>query len=469
MLNREEYFFDKEGRKHWLLTSKLPLRDEHGTITGLVGMGRDISEFKRRGEALRNSEERFRLISENVADFILLFRNDGECLYASPSLRMLGYDSDALVKVDIFSMIHAEDLNGVQTAIESVQQTLAHRAIEFRFRDRKEEWCDMEATISLLIDDEGARILTVMRDVSERKKHERSRNDLLNQLRVKNDEIEHALERLTQMQEGLVQSEKMASIGQLTAGIAHEINNPLAFVSSNLNRFAEYFKDTRSLLQHWQDFGTSLAERKDLEAKIVELHGLERQVDLGFIEHDFDELMKNTREGTTRIKRIVDQLRGFSHMATSGFVPADINQAIDETLAFVWNEVKYKAVIQKDYGTLPFVRCNIGELKQVFVNLLVNAAHAIPEKGNITIHTSANTTHACIKITDTGKGIPRENLTRIFDPFFTTKPVGKGTGLGLWIVSTIVQNHRGTITVESEQGKGTTFTLTLPIEEEEKK
>jgi signal transduction histidine kinase len=324
----------------------------------------------------------------------------------------------------------------------------------------------MESTISLLINDAGSRLLAVVRDVSERKKNERLRTELLEQLQKKNEEVERTLQRLTQMQESLIQSEKMASIGQLTAGIAHEINNPLAFVSSNLNRFHEYFHDVSSLLQFWKEFGGTLSGEAGMKQQLAALQEAERKTDLEFVAHDFEELMLHTRDGVGRIKNIVNQLRGFSHISNGGFAVADLNQAIEETLTIVWNELKYKATIRKEYGTLPPVKCNLSELKQVFVNLMVNASHAIVEKGEIHIETFADDVHVTLKISDTGGGIAPEHLKKIFDPFFTTKPVGKGTGLGLWIVSTIIQNHHGTITVESIVGKGTTFTVLLPIDQE---
>jgi two-component system NtrC family sensor kinase len=142
---------------------------------------------------------------------------------------------------------------------------------------------------------------------------------------------------------------------------------------------------------------------------------------------------------------------------------ADVNEIIEESILLTWNELKYKATIHKEYGTVPHILCNAGELKQVFINLFVNASHALSDKGDITARTILEENSVRIEIADTGIGIPHDNLRKIFDPFFTTKPVGKGTGLGLWITSIIVAKHNGTITAESIIGKGTTFILTLPI------
>ncbi len=450
----------------------IPVRISVNPITfngrsALCTMMNDITVQKRREEELRTSEERFRLISENVADCIISFTTTGDCLYASPSLIKLGYDASLLQGEHIFTKVHPEDLARVKEEIEAVQWSMAHRPTEFRFRRQDGSWVTVEATISLLIDDAGSKILMVMRDITERKQNEAELHRVLDSVKRKNEEIERTVQRLKQMQSGLVQSEKLASIGQLTAGIAHEINNPLAFVSSNLNRFAEYYQEIRTHLRAWQDFGAIAREQAGLRPALDVLEEEGVRLDLDFIDRDFTELMKHTIEGSSRIKRIVDQLRGFSHMATNDFTMADINQTLDETLTLVWNEIKYKTTIHKEYGSLPEIPCSIGEIKQVFVNLLVNAAHAIPEKGEITLRTVLASGAIRVMITDTGMGMTQDTIKRIFDPFYTTKPVGKGTGLGLWIVTTIMEKHHGAISVESEVGVGTTFTLTLPLEQEE--
>jgi signal transduction histidine kinase len=173
--------------------------------------------------------------------------------------------------------------------------------------------------------------------------------------------------------------------------------------------------------------------------------------------------MGHTQEGIERIKSIVDRLRGFSHISDMGFSDANLNDALDNSLTIVWNEIKYRAAVTKNYSTLPLVTCSLGEIEQVFVNLFVNAAHAMSEKGQITLTTAAEGDFVTVTIADTGCGISPKNLSRIFDPFFTTKPVGKGTGLGLWISATIIEKHRGSISVESTPGVGTVFLVRLPV------
>ena len=429
----------------------------------------DVTEQKRQVESLKESEERFRLISENVADIIILFETAGECIYASPSVVALGHDPAALLGRSIFTLIHPDDYPGTMEQITALVTTFTTCASSFRLATPTGEWRAMEANLNLLINDAGYRVLAVVRDVSVRHKHERQQETLLAELRGKNTEVEQALETLTRMQEGLVQSEKMASLGQLTAGIAHEINNPLAFVSSNLNRFAEYYAEVRQLFEQWRAAVDTSPATPLSPAIRASLQAALAHADLTFIDQDFDDLMDHTRKGVARIKRIVEQLRGFAHINRSDFAGTDLNQTIEETINLVWNELKYKVTLQKQYGTLPSVECNAGELQQVFVNLLVNASHAIAEKGTITITTRNEGREVCIVIADTGQGIPEEHLHRIFDPFFTTKPVGKGTGLGLWIVSTIIQKHQGEIGVVSIPGQGTTFTIHLPIQHGEER
>jgi two-component system NtrC family sensor kinase len=286
---------------------------------------------------------------------------------------------------------------------------------------------------------------------------------LQHKLQQRNRELEETFANLKLMQNSLIQSEKMASIGQLTAGIAHEINNPLAFVSSNLNRFHEYFFEVNGLLSNWHQLVPELDDCPSCRERVQGLFEKEDHVDLKFMVEDFSVLMKHTLDGVERIKNIVAQLRGFSHLAASNFALADVNEIIEESILLTWNELKYKATIHKEYGMVPQILCNAVEIKQVFVNLLVNAAHAITQTGTISILTEVHDQSIMIRLSDTGSGISKDNLTKIFNPFFTTKPVGKGTGLGLWITLTIIERHNGSISVKSSEGAGTTFTLTLPI------
>jgi signal transduction histidine kinase len=290
-------------------------------------------------------------------------------------------------------------------------------------------------------------------------------------LRIKTN-LEEANQHLKQNQVQLVQSEKMASIGQLAAGVAHEINNPVGFINSNLTTLDEYRRDLTTLINNYLELeqlatkNPALSNNHDLVSTLEAIRNLKEKMDLDFILGDFDKIISESREGTDRIKKIVQDLKDFSHVDQAELKWANLNKGLESTLNIVWNEIKYKATVKKDYGDIPEVYCYPQQLNQVFMNILVNAAHAIEDKGEIKISTAyldGAEPMVEIRISDTGKGIPPENLPKIFDPFFTTKPVGKGTGLGLSMAYSIIKKHDGEIKVESEVGKGTTFVIELPV------
>ncbi|KVZ98709.1 histidine kinase [Burkholderia cepacia] len=265
----------------------------------------------------------------------------------------------------------------------------------------------------------------------------------------------HALEE-THVQ--LLQSEKLASIGQLAAGVAHEINNPIGFVSANLNTLKTW---VRSLLDVIAAHEAALPQL-DPAARDA-LTALGRAADLDYVRGEIATLIDESIDGALRVRRIVQDLRDFSRPASDEWSVVDLRAGLESTLNVVHNELKYKAEIVRDYGDVPLVECLPSQLNQVVMNLLVNAAQAIPERGVITIRTSSDGEQVSIAISDTGTGMTPDVVRRIFDPFFTTKPVGQGTGLGLSVSHGIVERHRGTIDVTSEPGRGTTFCVRLPI------
>jgi two-component system, NtrC family, sensor kinase len=278
-----------------------------------------------------------------------------------------------------------------------------------------------------------------------------------------NDELTSLNRKLQVAQEQLLQSEKLASIGQLAAGVAHEINNPVGYVFSNFGTLERYLEDLFRMLGAYERAEAQLAGTQ----AGAELAALRHQIDLEYLKEDVPTLMSESKEGITRVRKIVQDLKDFSHVDTrQEWEWVDLHKGIDSTLNIVNNEIKYKAEVVKAYGTLPDVQCLPSELNQVFMNLLVNAAHAVDkERGTITIRTGCEGgDEVWVEVQDDGCGIARDNLSRIFDPFFTTKPVGKGTGLGLSLSYGIVQKHGGRITVDSEPGRGTCFRVTVPVQ-----
>ena len=264
--------------------------------------------------------------------------------------------------------------------------------------------------------------------------------------------------KLEEARDQLLQSEKLASIGQLAAGVAHEINNPIGFVNSNLGTLKKYVDALFGLIDEYAALDASAAP--EVRQRLEDARS---RADFEFLRQDVVSLIAESMDGTTRVRRIVQDLRDFSRPGETEWQQADLHAGLESTLNVVWNEIKYKAEIVRDYGDLPAVECLPFQLNQVFLNLLVNAAQAIAERGSITLRTARDGDFVTIAVSDTGCGIPPENLARIFDPFFSTKPVGKGTGLGLSVAYGIVAKHGGRIEVNSEPGKGTTFTVRLPI------
>jgi signal transduction histidine kinase len=282
----------------------------------------------------------------------------------------------------------------------------------------------------------------------------------------RNAELTEVNARLSLAQQQLMQSEKLASIGQLAAGVAHEINNPIGYVFSNFETLGTYIGRMLEMFKLYEEAEPSIADPEVL----ARLRAMRAAIDLDYLIEDIPVLMSESREGITRVRKIVQDLKDFSRVdASDEWEWADLHAGIDSTLNIVSNEVKYKAEVVREYGSIPEVQCLPSQLNQVFMNLIVNAAHAIDpaRRGKITIRTGATARDVWVEIEDTGSGISRDNLARIFDPFFTTKPVGTGTGLGLSLSYGIIQKHSGQIEVHSEVGKGSTFRVTLPIHQTE--
>ena len=296
-------------------------------------------------------------------------------------------------------------------------------------------------------------------------KDETLRRKAENDLVISRANLEALNKKLKANQNQLIQSEKMASIGQLAAGVAHEINNPVGFITSNLGTLSEYITLFKNLIDLYDELDNNIEglESEEILRIRESILKLKKEEDIGFVIEDVDTLLSESKDGALRVKEIVQNLKSFARVDEDERKEANINDGIEATLKIVWNELKYKCKVEKDLGKIPNTLCKPGQLNQVFMNLIVNASHAIEGHGTIKIYTRQVGSNVVIKVSDTGKGIEPCHLSKLFDPFFTTKPVGVGTGLGLSISHGIISDHGGTIEVESEVGKGTCFTITIPI------
>ncbi|HXE38391.1 MAG TPA: ATP-binding protein [Azonexus sp.] len=309
--------------------------------------------------------------------------------------------------------------------------------------------------------DAGGRVvgaIETLQDVTERRKAEERLRAYQTQLE---ELVAQRTAQLTDAKEQLMQSEKLASIGQLAAGVAHEINNPIGFVHSNIGVLEGYINSLFYTLDAYEAAETTIANPQVLAG----IKALRESVDLAFLRQDIPALMGESKDGISRVTKIIQDLKDFSRVdCTQEWQFSNLHQGIDSTINIVANEIRYKADVVKEYGQLPDVECLLTQLNQVFMNLLINAAHAMGEqRGTITIRSGTAGDKVWLEFSDTGSGIPEDIRQKIFDPFFTTKPVGKGTGLGLSLSYGIIQKHNGQIEVRSEVGKGTTFRITLPV------
>ena len=295
-------------------------------------------------------------------------------------------------------------------------------------------------------------LMAEIRDITKQKEAEKSIREANAELRKINEELKSA-------QTQLIQSEKMASLGQLTAGIAHEINNPINFIHASVAPLKRNIEDIRELYNRFKN----IIEEKNTEAKVKELHDFSREIEADYLFDEILSLLKGMDEGSHRSKEIVQGLRSFSRMDEDVFKQADLHEGLDSTLMLLKNKLKKHVTVHKDYKLKYHVDCLPGKINQVFMNILNNSEQAIEGKGKIEIKTWNDDKQAYISFRDTGTGMNNETKQKIFEPFFSTKGVGKGTGLGLSISYGIIQKHRGEIKIESEIGKGSTFLVVLPL------
>jgi PAS domain S-box-containing protein len=405
----------------------------------VLGFLYDISERKKAEEALRVSEERFRNLVENANDIIYSLTPKGEISYLSPKFTdILGYEISEYLGKPFSLLIHPDD---AKKSIESFQKGLKggqrESGFEFRIKHKEGHQCWFVSRSSAIFDQNGniMEIVGVAHDITEMKK-------ILDDLKLANETL-----RETQAQ--LVQSEKMASLGSLVAGIAHEINTPIGAVSSMYDTLSRSLENLDEII------------KSKFPADFIQLSRVKSIFKI------LDDSNQVIRSGTERVVDIVRRLKSFARLDEAELKTVNIHEGLEDTLILIHHELKHKIRVIKKFGDIPLITCFPGQLNQVFLNLLINSKQAIKDKGTIRISTFAKDDKVHIVFKDNGVGISKANLNRVFDPGFTTKGRGVGAGLGLSICYQIIQEHKGSLTVESELGKGTTFTVVLPTNLEE--
>ncbi|MCB9722890.1 MAG: PAS domain-containing protein [Spirochaetaceae bacterium] len=408
----------------------------------------DVTESEWLSERLDALRRDTRDIIENVNSALIVVGPDGRISFANPAAeRILGSPGIELVGRAIGDWF-AAPASGALEETNPIERCLADgtrsRGAETMLQRGDGHWIPVGVSCSPRLDADGRSrgVVAVFQDLSE----------------------------IKELEQQVRQTEKMASIGQLAAGLAHEVNNPMGFIHANLRQMVEYLADLNRVL----DAMTRLVEaagtedREALRAAAADVGAISKEIDLDYVRTDFEKALLESGEGAERIRHIVKDLRDFSRADPPERTPSDVNQALDSTANIVHTMMKHTVVLEKHYAELPEIDAYPMQLKQVFMNLLVNAQQAIEARGDrepgvIRLETAHEGDQIVVRISDTGVGIAEADRTRIFEPFFTTKPVGAGTGLGLSTSFAIIERHGGRITVESEPGRGSTFEVRLPV------
>lgn len=435
----------KDGSVGFYEISVSLIKDSQGRPLGFRCISRDINERKAMEESLRQSEERYRTIMDEMEEWYFESDLKGNLLFFNEAIaRILGYEPGTLSGMNFKEIIGPEKAGEVYRQFHQVfvtGQPLRSAPYEFARQDGTVVF----AEFSIFPKRDAAGRMTGFRavghDITEKKKAQHQR----------------------------LLTEKMASIGELTAGAAREIADPVFYIKSNLKAIGEYLSDVveiiRQMLVLFQAVGVKMpAEENIIYERLVQISDAARHMKLDFVLDDLDSLVKESQDSVEHIIRIIRDLASYGHQDKDQPRMADLNELLETALNGVWKELKYKAVVTKDYGALPRIPCYPEQIHQVFKNLLANASEAIEEEGEIRIATRVlNGSRVEICIQDTGKGIAEENLSKIFDPFFTTKDARIRTGLGLNVVYSIINRHGGKVNVESAVGSGSIFTITLPV------
>lgn len=445
----------KEKKVHYVDFSMKPLMDTRGNILYLISEARDISEYKKMADELWIINERYRAIMENTLLGIAVMDCNHRIIEVNARFSKM-FNKEVSEFSGHYCYANFEKRKDICPHCPGVKAMAMRKTVEVETQGVLDDGSMFYAWNRAfpLFDRDGVvkGFIEVVEDVTAQKLVEK--------------ELKQAYDQLKMTQNQLVHVEKMASLGVLVAGIAHEINNPLGFIISNFEVVKTYLKSYNKIL----DAADILIKKMSVNAaeqvlkEIEEFYEMMGAENMEIIVKDIDPLLSQTLGGLERIKKVVLDLKSFTHANFSISLKADIHQIMDSAINICWNEIKYKVELIKTYGQIPLIECNEQKLNQVFINLLMNATQAIEGRGTIQIVTCLKHDKVCIQIIDNGKGILPEQLKRIFDPFFTTKPVGQGTGLGLSVSYDIIKQHGGEILVESTPEDGTMFTILLPVQ-----
>lgn len=467
-VEREYRIIHSDGSIRWIIVEVSAIRDETGQLLRCVGFAQDITERKQAEDALRNSEAQNLALINAIPDLMIRMTRNGTYLDFKPAknFKTVVSGNDFIGK-SIFEIMPLEVSQQRMQYVEQAFSTGEPQSYEFQL-ELNSKIHEQEARIIVCGKNE---VLVIVRDITARKQAEEALRQLTQQEQAKAQELELTLKELKSTQAQLIHAEKMSSLGQMVAGIAHEINNPVSFIYGNIIPARNYCQDLLSIIQLYQQTYINPTS---------EIKKLAEEIDLEFVIEDYSKLLDSMQVGTERIRDIVLSLRNFSRLDEQELKSVDIHQGIDSTLLILQHRLKSNGhqpainVIKK-YAQLPLITCYANQLNQVFMNLLSNAIDALknqPEPREITICTSVINHKATsaidqfirITIADNGSGMSEQVYHKIFDPFFTTKPIGSGTGLGLSISHQIVvEKHQGKLHCNSALGQGTEFIIEIPV------